>query len=324
MNRSDCIRALLQEYQAQRAQNELDLDRRIAHAAQIDPEIDRLRQENASLAIETMKRIMAMDSEDARREAAQQMKQRGIFNNGEIRRRLKNAGLPENYMDLQYRCEVCRDTGYVGEAPSRFCDCFENRLRVKQYEDSSMAGVQEQNFAAFNPDIIPEEGGQRRRLLDIRDGCERFADHFSNMKTLNLILAGNSGLGKTFLLNCIYERAVSRGHSALRVSAYRMFEAMRKQHFSAAADELDFRQLIEAPLLLIDDLGSEPMMRNITAEYLFILLNERITARRHTVVATNMFRDEIKAHYGERVASRLLGSSHAATYKFEGKDLRLL
>ena len=30
-----------------------------------------------------------------------------------------------------------------------------------------------------------------------------------------------------------------------------------------------FRSLLDAPLLLIDDLGTEPMMRNITVEYLF-------------------------------------------------------
>ena len=87
MTRSDCIRELLQEYQAQRNQNELDLEKRIAEAGRIDPEIARLREENADLALSTLKRIMAMDSQEERQEAAEQMKQRGIFNNGEIRRR---------------------------------------------------------------------------------------------------------------------------------------------------------------------------------------------------------------------------------------------
>ena len=324
MTRTDYIRELLQEYQARRAQNEQELDMRIARAAQMDPEILRLRQENASLAIETMKRIMSLNSEDARREAAQQMKQRGIFNNGEIRRRLQAAGLPENYMDLQYRCAACRDTGYVGDAPSRFCECFESRLRQKQYEDGSMVGVAEQNFETFDESRIPAENGQRELLVNIRNRCEQFADKFPAIKTLNLVLCGSSGLGKTFLLNCIYERVIRRGHSAVRITAYRMFEAMRKQHFSAAGDELDFRQLIEAPLLLIDDLGSEPMMRNITVEYLFSLLNERTAAKRHTVVATNLSRDQIKERYGGRVASRLLGNSYGTTYELAGKDLRML
>lgn len=329
MTRSDCIRELLLEYQALRVQNEQALDARIEEAGRIDPEITRMREENASLALSTLKRIMTLEDESVRREAAEQMKQRGIFNNHEIRKRLVKAGLPENYLEMQYRCPVCRDSGYVGEAPSRFCECFEKNLRMKQFEDGSMAGVREQNFDTFDPNYIPEENGQRAALLIVRDRCERFANKFPNLSIdnkpiMNLVLTGPSGLGKTFLLNCIYERVVSRGQSALRVSAYRMFEAMRKQHLSNSADEQTFQQLIDVPLLLIDDLGSEPMMRNITAEYLFTLLNERLAAKRHTVVATNMTRDDIKAHYGDRVASRLLGTSHALCYELKGKDLRLL
>lgn len=325
MTRTDHIRELLAEYQAQRAQNEQALEARIAEAGRIDPNIARLREENASLALDTLKRIMALGDENARREAAEQMKQRGIFNNGEIRRRLKLAGLPEDYLQLQYRCPICRDTGYVGDAPSRFCECFERRLRLKQYEDGSMAGVQEQNFDTFDAERIPEAGGQRALLMNVRDRCEQYADKFPNIRTLNLVLTGNSGLGKTFLLNCIYERVIARGHSAVRITAYRMFEAMRKQHFSLNGDdEGGLQPLIDAPLLLIDDLGSEPMMRNITAEYLFSLLNERIAAKRHTVVATNLSREQIKERYGDRVASRLIGTSHSVTYELEGKDLRQL
>lgn len=324
MTRSDCIRELLQEYQALRARNEQALDARIEEAGRIDPEISRLREENASLALSTLKKIMTLEDEAARREAAEQMKQRGIFNNHEIRKRLMKAGLPENYLELQYRCAVCHDTGYVGEAPSRFCECFEKNLRMKQFEDGSMAGVREQNFDTFDPNFIPEEDGQREQLLTLRDRCEQFANKFPNLKTLNLVLCGTSGLGKTFLLNCIYERVVSRGQSALRVSAYRMFEAMRKQHMSNSADEQAFQQLIDAPLLLIDDLGSEPMMRNITVEYLFTLLNERLAAKRHTVVATNLSNDQIKEYYGERVSSRLTGQGHSAIFELKGKDLRQL
>ena len=324
MTRSDCIRELLLEYQAQRARNEQELDDRIAEAGRIDPEIARLREENADLALNTLKRILTLEDENARREVAEQMKQRGIFNNHEIRRRLVKAGLDENHLELHYICPVCKDTGYVGEAPSRFCECFEKRLRMKQFEDGSMAGVREQNFDTFDESFIPEENSQRALLLNVRNRCEQYADKFPALRILNLVLTGASGLGKTFLLNCIYERVVSRGHSALRVTAYRMFEAMRKQHLSNSADDQAFQQLIDAPLLLIDDLGSEPMMRNITVEYLFTLLNERIAAKRHTVVATNLTREQMANHYGERVASRLLGSAHTVTYELEGKDLRQL
>lgn len=324
MTRADCIRELQAEYANQRARNEAELDARIAEAGGRDPEILRLREENTRLAFDTMKRIMVSSDADACREMAQQMKARGQFNNAEIRRRLAQAGYPQNYLEPRYRCALCRDTGYVGEAPSRFCECFERAMRVRLYEDGSMAGTDEQCFAAFQLERFPEEGGQRAQMENVRRACEDYADSFPQTRFQNLLLTGSGGLGKTFLLNCVYERVVSRGQSAVRVTAFRMFEAMRRQHFSDASGEMDFDQLLSAPLLLIDDLGSEPMMRNITVEYLFTLLNERIAARRHTVIATNLSPLQLQQRYGERVSSRLLDRSRCAVIKLEGKDLRLL
>ena len=115
-----------------------------------------------------------------------------------------------------------------------------------------------------------------------------------------------------------------RGFSAVRVTAFRMFEAMRRQHVVGDENYDGFSALIEVPLLLIDDLGTEPMMRNITLEYLFTLLNERIAAKRHTVIATNLTPAQLKERYGERVASRLLDRSICAPVQFKGKDLRSL
>lgn len=324
MTKSDMIRQLLSEYQNQRAANEIALSQRVAEAGRIDPEILRLRDENRDLAFETMKKIMSLTDEAEKREAALRMKQRGIFNNGEIRKRLKAAGLPENHLDLQYRCEICRDTAYVGEAPSRFCDCFENRLRLMQYEDGSMSGTDEQCFDRFDLGRFPVENNQRAAMQGFRAAAEDYANAFPNTPFTNILLLGTSGLGKTFLLNCIYERVISRGHAAVRVSAFRMFEAMRKQHFANSPEDCEFDQLVAAPMLLIDDLGSEPMMRNITIEYLFTLLNERMNARRHTVIATNLTLDEIRQTYGDRVYSRLIDHSRWTHFKFTGKDLRRL
>lgn len=322
MTKADCIRELLAEYQAQRKKNELEQELRIAEAGRIDPEIARLREENMHLAFDTMRRVMTLNDQAERVAAAEQMKQRGIFNNGEIRRRLAAAGLPEDYLDLRYRCKLCRDTGYVGDAPSRFCDCFESRLRVMQYENGTMSGTDEQCFARFDLSLFPEEGGVRRQMEMNRKYCELYADRFPDFDRLMLVLSGGTGLGKTFLLNCVYERAVSRSIPAIRVTAFRMFEAMRRQHFGDSAGELDFDQLMNVPLLLIDDLGSEPMMKNITKEYLFTLLNERSTARKGTVIATNLSMDDLENSYGERVRSRLTDQYRSTFLKFTGKDLR--
>ena len=324
MTRADCVRQLLNEYQSRRALNERELSARIDEAARLDPEIARLRQENRELVSDSVRRMMTLTGEAERRACAEQMRQRGIFNNGEIRRRLAAAGLPEDHLELKYRCDICRDTGYVGDAPARFCDCFEAEIRRMIHEDGSMAGTDEQCFERFNAEIFPEENGQRAEMLGVRRACEDYANSFPETKYVNLMLTGSGGLGKTFLLNCIYERVVSRGFLAIRISAFRMFEAMRRQHFANSAEERTFSDLIEAPLLLIDDLGTEPMMNHITVEYLFTLLNERPAARRHTVIATNLSPMQLHARYGERVFSRVLNRNLGATIKLTGKDVRLL
>ena len=185
-----------------------------------------------------------------------------------------------------------------------------------------MAGLDEQNFDRFDAAIAPEADGQRANTVAVKKLCEEYADAFPKNRLRNLLLCGEGGLGKTFLLNCIFERVTSRGFSAVRITAFRMFEAMRQQHFNSGEKFDGFSALIEAPMLLIDDLGTEPMMRNITVEYLFTLLNERAAAKRHTVVATNLTPSQIKNRYGERVASRLLDRTCCAPVLLKGKDLR--
>ena len=322
MTRAEHIQALLEEYARQRATNEQDQRRRVAEAVAKVPKIAELRAESAALALNAMRSILDGRTEAERRDVARNMKRRGQAINAEIRALLKQNGFGADALDLRCRCPICRDTGYVGEAPARFCECFETRLRLRQYEDGTMAGVDQQNFEKFDAAVAPEENGQRTQLLQLRRLCEAYADQFPDFQKRNLLLTGGGGLGKTFLLNCVFERVTARGFSAVRITAFRMFEAMRQQHVGNDPGFTGFSDLIEAPLLLIDDLGSEPMMRNITVEYLFTLLNERMANRRHTVVATNLTPVQLRERYGERVASRLLDTGEGITARFTGKDLR--
>ena len=324
MTRAEHVRALLAEYAEQRSLDEREQRARLDAAVARVPEIGRLRQESADLAFGAMRSILG-ETDPARRQAlAQDMKVRGRAINARIRQLLAGAGMPADALETRYRCPICRDTGYVGEAPARFCDCFEQRLRLRQHEDGSMAGLGEQNFERFDATVAPEEDGQRERLVKARTVCEYYADHFPDTDFRNLLLSGEGGLGKTFLLNCVFERVTGRGYTAVRITAFRMFEAMRQQHVGNEEKFDGFSTLIEVPLLLIDDLGTEPMMRNITIEYLFTLLNERIAAKRHTVIATNLNPAQLKERYGERVASRLLDRSLCAAVLFKGKDMRHL
>ena len=85
-------------------------------------------------------------------------------------------------------------------------------------------------------------------------------------------------------------------------------------------NELD--SLMEADVLLLDDLGSEPLMENITIVQLFNLINERQTAGKGTVISTNLNVRELRERYTERIASRLTDKRQCTQVVFMGDDIR--
>lgn len=318
MTRAEKIRALLDEYARQRVKNEQERLQREREAFARDPQLALLREQSVRTATQAMR--AAMDEPDCakRRRIAEDMLERGLRINAEQRVRLRALGLSEDYLEERYRCPLCRDTGYVGQAPARFCSCFEKRLAAM--DQGPLCG---QTFENFDPSVVPEEGGQRAQLLEVRDLLREFADCYPNARWSNVVLMGAGGLGKSFLLNCVYARVLERERAAVRVTAFRMFDAMRRRHMNPD-DEFDpFAPFLEAPLLLIDDLGTEPLMRNITVEYLFLLFNERMEAGLSTMVTTNLNTRQLGDRYGERVVSRLFDKARALAIRLEGKDLRL-
>jgi len=320
MTRQELIRQLIDEYAERRRNQEYARDQREREILQKDPEIAALKAESMSLISSAVRAMTGGIDRAALEKAAEHVKTRGQEISREIAARLTALGYPENHLSVQYVCPLCRDTGYVGDAPARFCDCFARELSRRLHEDGSMAGTAEQNFEMFDETIFPEENGQRRQAIAARNYCEKYADAFPTTAKKNLLLMGEGGLGKTFLLNCIYERVIIRGFTAVRVTAFRLQDAMRERHMGESGGA--FASLLEVPLLLIDDLGTEPMLHNITIEYLFTLFNERSAAGRHTVIATNLTPPQFKDRYGERVASRILDKIHGDVILLTGKDVR--
>ena len=84
-----------------------------------------------------------------------------------------------------------------------------------------------------------------------------------------------------------------------------------------------FSAVLEAPVLLLDDLGAEPIINNVTIEQLFTLLNERELNGLHTVISTNLTPAELQSRYTERIGSRLLDKRSTSMLPFYGDDVRL-
>ena len=70
------------------------------------------------------------------------------------------------------------------------------------------------------------------------------------------------------------------------------------------------------------DLGSEADVRNVTGEYLLMILNQRMEDGKPVFVTTNFELDGLNARYGEKIMSRLFNSKQTHLIRMDGEDLR--
>ena len=303
------------EYERIRAQEREALLRRIEEASALHPGF-------LSIAIRRRETALSVGSavrkgHDA--EQAAQAAQAALYAlDEEERALLRVIGLPEDYLALHFQCELCRDTGYVGDARRTPCICMQKRMLAHARATSQVD--ERETFETFDQSIYPSDA-QRRQMLAARRIAEQFADTFPMTGKHNLLLLGQSGLGKSFLLNSISARALARGIALRKVTAYTLLDHLLagiRQNTDGAGP------FLTTPLLLIDDLGTEPMLQNITLEYLFSILNERRNASLHTVIASNLSVEKLQERYGERVFSRLVSADDTQLLQLTGENLRLV
>ena len=300
-----------------RRQNEREEERRRAEVIAKCPEIGQVMDTRREAVMKSVYSAFALPAEE-------DLPQKVEAWNARIRQLLVENGYPENYLEPVFQCAFCEDTGYVGTGKKQLCTCAKALYAALLEQDSSFK--EEETFETFDPRRFPETaldaGGetQRGRMLKFRDYCERYADSLPHPEKKNLLLYGGSGLGKTFLLRCIHARARQRDIPALCLTANQLIRIARKAIFDRAQEDLD--ALYETDLLLIDDLGTEPLIPNVTVEELFNLINERQNAGLCTVLSTNLSLTDLQARYTERILSRLLDKRACQVLRFLGKDIR--
>lgn len=237
---------------------------------------------------------------------------------------LINLGLSEDALEPQYKCKVCKDTGMLG---IKKCSCFNKRLAEKYYQMSNLGDIlKKENFDKFRYDIfsenVTEEGiSPYNNIRNISAEAIMAVDNFEN-KPLNMLFYGHSGLGKSYMCNCIAKALIDKGYFVIYMSAYRLFTTMTNVRFNnATPDEKESVKLLqECDLLVIDDLGTEGVNSSTNAEF-FDILNTRLRTDKSTLISANLDLTDINITYSERIFSRLVGSFKI--FKFIGSDLRM-
>ena len=125
---------------------------------------------------------------------------------------------------------------------------------------------------------------QRTQLDKLYDWMKAYSQKIPAVKLKNIVLSGSVGTGKTCLASAIARAAVDRGKSCKFTSAFEFNNEMLAAHTSPIAERnAHLHDVLTADLLVIDDLGTEPKIRNVTVEYLLLVLEERLIAKRCTI-----------------------------------------
>lgn len=325
LSRENVMREALSEMENQRAKNLSEEKKRRDEAERRSPAIAELLARRQKLLFSGMQQAFASPEQAARISAS--MKDQMERMNADIRRELVKSGLSADYLQPVYRCPLCKDTGYVGEPVHEQCVCLKRAVLNRLYDNDGLQGLKTQNFETFDENIFPDvplegrKGTQRTYIRKIRQICEQYADAFEPASGKGVLLYGASGLGKTFLLNCMAQRVLERGYSVVVISAYKLTETLRRYLFNGDGAE-QVQDILTCDLLAIDDLGSEPMMRGVTVGSIYHVISERHNASRPMILSTNCSVQQLYEKYEDRIAARLCDQSRMTIIEFIGEDVR--
>ena len=303
---------ILREYELRRRRALTERDERERAAYMALPRLQAIDEQKRDIALSLGRALLCGGCREELDKAARE----GIAAlNAERAGLMKASGLKPDYFEPHFLCAACRDTGYTDNSRSQMCDCLKQRLLQAAYASSNTETGE--TFEAFRTDIFASDR-QRKLTVKAKELLESFADSFPDNPARDVLLVGAAGLGKTYLANCVAQRVLERGYTAVKLTAYNLVDGYLVSLRSRTAPP----NMTDTDLLVIDDLGAEPMIPNITVEYLFSIINERQTAKRGTVIATNLSPNDIMDRYGERLFSRITSGSLCNVIQLEGDDIR--
>ena len=315
---------ILQRYEEEQFKNRHLLDERKEKIYKEIPEYREIEEKIVSLSIANAKASLFEDGYDSNRF---QQESNALLN--QKKQLLKKYAYASDYLDPIYTCKDCKDTGYI---ETEKCHCFKQSIVNLLYEQGNVGTIlNTENFNFFKMEyydnhtldktlgITPYSNMQR-----VLSECKRFVKNFDTQYS-NILLYGNTGVGKTFLANCIAKELLDTAHTVVYLTAFELFDILEKNKFSKSYDEKNemndkFQYILHSDLLIIDDLGTE-LVNSFSVSQVYLCINERHLNQKSTIISTNLSLDDISSVYSERVFSRII--SDYQLLKIVGDDIRL-
>jgi DNA replication protein DnaC len=298
--------AVAAHYEKLRRENGLEYEKRLNDCRIFAPQIVQIEKALRGLIAEVAQEHLTVN----------EAKERQMLLHEEQQELLLKKGFPMDYLEPIVHCPYCGDTGFVGDPVKKPCSC--HLLLLQQFlADGAKINCVE-SFENFDEEIYPTEHQKKeaRKALAV---CKQYADTLPKPYPANLLILGQAGLGKSYFGNAIAYRAIENGVHSLRTTAYSFINDI-VSGFSEHNTRLF--SYIEPDFLVLDDLGSEPMIPNVTVESVFTLINERMLSGKASCVISNFSVAELHGLYGERVASRFVDTEAFRLFKLNGANLR--
>lgn len=238
---------------------------------------------------------------------------------------LHTFGYPADYLELQYDCPICQDTGYV---ENQKCSCFKKAEIELLYDQSNIRdSLKEENFTNFNLNYYSKDLMNKVTGLSSYDTaalalkrCKIFVDTFDTSFE-NLFFYGDTGVGKTYFSHCIAKELIDRSYGVIYFTAFDLFDLFARHTFSTTEEAKELHSnIFDCDLLIIDDLGTE-LTNSFVSSQLFLSINERMLRKKSTIISTNLSLDRFSEIYSERTFSRI--SSNYTMIKLFGNDIRI-
>lgn len=322
------LKNLLKEYDQKRTAALLNRDKLVEDLYSSNKKLAEIDKELNMASLNTAKLILSSNNSSY----ITDLKNKIELLKKEKKQILDGLNIDESFFKPKFECPLCEDTGYIKNGYEySLCSCIKQKLFDIEYNKSNVGNLKKDNFKNFNFDLYSDKVNEdlyssnispRENIKNIKEIAENFVSNFDDPYEKNLLFTGNTGLGKTFLSNCIANELLHMGKTILYQTAPVMLDTIINAKFNNDLNSI-YDNVLNVDLLIIDDLGTE-FMNSLKFSELFNIINTRgLNQNSHvtkTTISTNLDLKELSEKYDERIFSRFVGYYNIC--RFFGEDIR--